>query len=139
MESFFIQLAAVFILWTWCISAVFSFISFEKLLFDPFKTLSTFHFGPRVYPRGSYVITHVRPWSVVCGPSVGQSLDISETDLRIFLIFLHEVSAPQGYTSDRARLLKISLGGRKWGKISLFGAFLMFFVHISKTALTILM
>ena len=44
------------------------------------------HFGPRVYPRGSYVITHVRPWSV--SPSVrSPSLNISETALRIFLIF----------------------------------------------------
>ena len=25
------------------------------------------YFGPRVYPRGSLVIAHVR-WSVVCGP-----------------------------------------------------------------------
>ena len=38
------------------------------------------YFGPRVYPRGSYVITHVRP--SVRGPS----LNISETTLRIFLI-----------------------------------------------------
>ena len=44
------------------------------------------HFGPRVHPRGSYVITLVRPWSVR-GPSVGPSLNISETALRIFLIF----------------------------------------------------
>ena len=46
------------------------------------KARKEYHFGPRVYPRGSYVITHVHPWSVVRGPS----LNISETALRIFLI-----------------------------------------------------
>ena len=45
------------------------------------------HFGPRVYPLGSYVITHVRPWSVVRPSVVRPSLNISETALRIFLIF----------------------------------------------------
>ena len=44
------------------------------------------HFGPRVYPRGSYLITLARP-------SVSPCLNISETALRIFN-FLHEVSAP---------------------------------------------
>ena len=29
-----------------------------------FNTKHTYHIGPQVYPRGSYVITHVRPWSV---------------------------------------------------------------------------
>ena len=43
------------------------------------------HFGPRVHPRGSYVITNVRP-SVVRS-FVPPSLNISETALRIFLIF----------------------------------------------------
>ena len=39
------------------------------------------HFGPRVYTRGSLVIARVR------GPSVGPSVNISETAIRIFLIF----------------------------------------------------
>ena len=30
------------------------------VLYGP-KDLHLFHIGPRVYPRGSYVITHVRP------------------------------------------------------------------------------
>ena len=48
-----------------------------KYLGDCFLVFS--NFGPRVYLRGSYVITHVRP-------SVGPSVNISETVLRIFLI-----------------------------------------------------
>ena len=56
-----------------------------------------------------------------------------------FSNFLHEVSAPQGYKSDRAQYLTKNLGGLQKGENPLFGAFLMFFVHISKTAPMILM
>ena len=52
-------------------------------------------FGPRVYPRGSYVITNVRP--SVHGPSVVRpSLYISETALRIFLIFCMKLGHYKG-------------------------------------------
>ena len=51
------------------------------------------YFGPRVYPRGSYVITHVRPWSV--SPSVRPSVFKYLRDRsKDFSKFLHEVSAP---------------------------------------------
>ena len=58
-----------------------------SLLFSDFggNCLGIIVFGPRVYPRESYVITHVRPF--VRPWSVGPSLNISETALRIFLIF----------------------------------------------------
>ena len=72
-------------------------------------------FGPWVYPRGSYIITHVR-WSV--GPSVVRPS-------------VTKVTEPHFW--------KKSWGVRKkWGKTPIFGAFLMFFVNISKTALRIL-
>ena len=51
---------------------------------------------------------------------------------------MHEVSTRYWYKSDRARFMKKKSWGRKWGKTPIFGAFLMFFVHISKTALRIL-
>ena len=53
----------------------------EILHVSTFNRTRLSHFGPRVYPRGSYVITHVRPL-------VRLSLSISETALRIILIFL---------------------------------------------------
>ena len=53
------------------------------------------YFGPRVYPRGSYVITHVRGPSVrgprSVRPSVFKYLRDHSKD---FSNFLHEVSAP---------------------------------------------
>ena len=54
------------------------------LIFKTCPNIRINHFGPRVYREGSYVITHVRP-SVVRSSS--PSLNISETALRIFLIF----------------------------------------------------
>ena len=53
------------------------------------KALAIKHFGPRVYSRGSYVISHV------C-PSVSPSLNISETTLRIFLIFCMKLGHHKG-------------------------------------------
>ena len=53
-----------------------------EMLWGKFLT-DTKAFWTRVYPRGSYVITHVRPWSVR-GPSIGLSLNISETALGFF-------------------------------------------------------
>ena len=73
------------------------------------------HFGPRVLPRGSLVI----PLSVV-RPSVGRLLIV------FFSNFLHEVSAPQGYKSDRARFLKKKSWGHKWGKTHFGGTFDLF-------------
>ena len=109
--------------------------SLKSRIFVPW-TFYKYHFGPRVYPRGSYVITHVRPWSVVRGPwsmvhgrSVFKYLRDRSKD---FSNFLHEVRVPYGYKSDRARFLKKNCGGRKWGKTPIFGSFLVFFVHISK-------
>ena len=43
----------------------------------------------------------------------------------VFSETLHEVNAPQGYKSDRARFWKKILGGGKWEKIPRFGAFLI--------------
>ena len=64
------------------------------------------HFGPWVYPRGSYVITHVRPSVVrpsVVRPSVFKyhgncSLVLSQT--------LHDVRGQEGKKCDTARILK---------------------------------
>ena len=47
------------------------------------------YFRPWVYPRGSYVITHVRP-------SVSPSLNISETALRIFLLYCMKLLQHKG-------------------------------------------
>ena len=60
---------------------------------------------------------------------------------------MHHSDAGVGTTLNLDRMyarysylkLKKKLGGLKWGKTSIFGAFLMFFVHISKTSQTILM
>ena len=66
-----------------------------------------FIFGSQVYPRGSYVITHARPWSV------RPSLNISETALRIFLIFCMKlVTTVQKWQSP---ILKKNLGGSQMG------------------------
>ena len=54
----------------------------------------SFHFGPRVYPRGSLVIALVR-WSMV-RPSVGPSLNISETVDCFFLIFCLKLEYHKG-------------------------------------------
>ena len=44
-------------------------------------------FWTPIYPKGSYVITPVRQSSIRSPWSVGPLIDISETALRIFLIF----------------------------------------------------
>ena len=94
-------------------------------IFLPFgQKIFNWHFGPRVYPRGSYVIIHVRPWSVV-----SPSLNISETALRIFLFFFMKLVHHKG-TKVRARFLKKIVGGSQMGETPLFGVFLTFFVHI---------
>ena len=89
------------------------------------------HFGPPVYPRASYVIPHVRPWSVrgpsVVRPSTFKYLRDRSKD---FSNFLHEVSAPYGYKSDRIRFLKNNLWGSQIGETSI-GVFLKFVAHIS--------
>ena len=58
------------------------------------------------------------------GPSVFKYLRDSSKD---FSNFLHEVSAPQGYKSNRARFSKKNIG-HKWGKPTL-GSFLIFFAN----------
>ena len=73
-------------------------------------------------PEGSYVITHVRPWSVVSGPS----LNISETALRIFLIFCMKLVHHKGTKVIEPDFWKKILGSHKWGKTPILGAFLMF-------------
>ena len=96
------------------------------------------YFGPRVYQRGSYVITHVCS-SVVRWSVRGSSLNIADTALRIFLIFCMKLVHHKGTKVTESDFCKEILVGHKWGKNPIFRAFLMFFVHISKTALTILM
>ena len=66
------------------------------------------------------------------------ALNISKTALRIFLIFCMKLVHHKGTKVTEPDFWKKILGGRKWGKTPIFGAFLMFFVHISKTALRIL-
>ena len=68
--------------------------------FENVRNLKKINFGPRVYPRGSYVITHVRP-SV--GPSVRPSLNISETVNWFFLIFCVKLGHDKWYKSYRAQ------------------------------------
>ena len=58
------------------------------------------YFGPRVLPRMYLVIALVCPWSVRW--SVFKYL--RDRSL-VFPNFVHEVRAPQGYKSDRARFL----------------------------------
>ena len=93
------------------------------------------YFGPRVYSRGSYVITHVRLWSVR-GPSVvhGPSLNISKTVHCFFLIFCMKLVHHKGTKVTEPDFWKKILGGHKWGKTPIFGVFLMFFVHISASS-----
>ena len=52
------------------------------------RYLGSLVFAPRIYPRGAYIITHVR-WSV--SPSVFKYLRDRYED---FSNFLHEVGAP---------------------------------------------
>ena len=73
----------------------------------------SYKFGPRVYPRGYYVITHVRQ-SV--RPLVRPSLNISETALRIFLIFCLKLVHHKGTKVTEPDFWKKILGGHKWGK-----------------------
>ena len=86
-------------------------LSVFKYLRDRSKDFSDF--GPRFYPRGSYVITHVRP-SVV-RPSVGPSLNISETALRIFLIFCMKLVHHKGTKVTEPDFEK-NLGGSQMGE-----------------------
>ena len=81
--------------------------------------------------EGSLVIALVR-WSV------SLPLDISETVCWFFLIFCMKLGHHKGTKATEPDFWKKIVGGRKWGKTPIFGAFLMFFVHISKTALRIL-
>ena len=87
-------------------------------------------FGPRVLPRGSLVITLVRPWSVC--PSVGPSLNISETALRIILIFCMKLVHHKGTKVTEPDLWKKSLGGHKWGKTPIFDVFCPYLKNGSK-------
>ena len=78
---------------------------------------------------GAMVIALVS--ALVC-PLVCQSVfEYFRDHSLVFSNFLHEVRVPYGYKNDRARILKKNLGGHKWGKYPIFGAFLMFFVNIS--------
>ena len=82
------------------------------------------HFEPKVYWRGSLVIALVR---LSVGSSIGPSVRWSVFKyLRVFSHILHEVRAPEGCKSDKARILK------KFGGGHIFGAFVwMFLAYIS--------
>ena len=64
--------------------------------------------------------------SVVRGPSVGPSLNISVAALRIFSIFCMKLVHYKGTKVTEPDFRKKILGGRKWGKTPIFGAFLIF-------------
>ena len=81
------------------------------------------HFGPRILPRGSLVIALVR-WSVRW--SVRPSLNISETVHWFFLIFCMKLEYHKGTKVTEPDFWKKILGGHKWGKTPILGAFLCF-------------
>ena len=93
--------------------------------FDPTCT----YFGPWVYPRGSYLITHVRP-SVVRGPS----LDISETALWIFLIFCMKLVHYKGTKVTESDFWKKISGVTYGGKPPFLGYFWCFFLQYFKNS-----
>ena len=84
--------------------------------------------GPWIYPRGSLVI---RP-SV--RSSFRPSLNISEIALTIFLKLYMKLGHHKGTKVTEPDFWKKILGGHKWGKTPILGAFLKFFVHISASS-----
>ena len=79
-------------------------------------------FWTLVYLKGSYVIIYVRgPWS---------DFEYLGDHPSVFYNFLHEVRAPSGCKSDRARFLKINLEGSQMGEKPHFGGFFYNFISL---------
>ena len=57
-----------------------------------------------------------RPYPCVCVSVCPSVFKYLRDRSLVFPSFLHEVRAPFGYKSDRARFLKKNFGGYKWGK-----------------------
>ena len=73
---------------------------------------------PGFTPKGSLVIALVRV--CVCVSLCVSVFKYLRDFSLVFSSFLHEVRAPQGYKSDRARFLKKNVGGSQMGKKPLF-------------------
>ena len=105
------------------------FVRKYELLNLPCRLVFSFNFSPQVCHTGSLVKALLH----LCAPPWSLPWSASETALYFFLFFCRDIVHHKG-----TKVTEPDSGGSQIGKkTNIFGAFLTFFGHMSKTALTI--